>query len=84
MVIVISIQFHCLLFVSFRKPFDASGGVDELLVAREERMAFGADLDTDVLFGGTRVDDLPAGAGDRGLFVFGVNFRLHLFLLLLY
>ena len=40
------------------EALDAAGGVDELLLAREERMARRADLDVDVLLGGAGLDDV--------------------------
>ena len=49
------------------EALDASAGIDQLLLAREERVALGADFNLDVLFGGEHLDDVAAVAGDRGL-----------------
>ena len=56
---------------------DASGGVDELLFAGEERVAGCADADLDVFAGRARVVDRPAGAGDRRLVVFWMQIGFH-------
>src|SRR5687767_15402578 len=54
-----------------------AGGVHELLLAREERVALGADLDPDLGLGRPRVYHLAARAGDRGVDVFRMNAHLH-------
>ena len=51
--------------VPFREPFDAACGIDELFVAGKKRMTLGTDLDTDILFRRTGMDNLPTRAGDR-------------------
>ena len=56
---------------------DAAGGVDELHLAGEERMARRADFDRDILLGAARLKLVAAPAGDGALFVFGVNAFLH-------
>ena len=48
------------------EALDASAGIDQLLLAREERVALGADFNLDVLLGGEHLDDVAAVAGDRG------------------
>ena len=45
----------------------ATGGIDEALLAREERVARGADADADVFHRGARVIDGAAGAGNGGI-----------------
>jgi hypothetical protein len=56
---------------------DATGGVDELLFACEERMAGRANADLDVPAGRAGVVDGPAGAGDRGFGVIGMETGFH-------
>src|SRR4029453_12754752 len=55
----------------------APGRVHELLLAGEEGMAVGADFHPDVRLGRARLDDLPAGAGDRRVHIFRMNAHLH-------
>src|SRR5258705_3141356 len=59
------------------EALDPARGVDQLLLAREERMARRAELDVDRLLGGTGVDDIAAGADDLGLLVARMNAFLH-------
>jgi hypothetical protein len=66
--------------VLFPEPFDASGGVYEFLLAGEEGVAGRADLNFDVLCCGTGFYNVPAGAGDLGHFVLGMNSFFHLIL----
>ena len=40
-------------------------------------MAGIADADDDGVLGGTRLDDVAAGATDLGVHIFGMNVRLH-------
>ena len=49
------------------EALDASAGIDQLLLAREERVALGADFNLDVLLGGEHLDHVAAVAGDGGL-----------------
>jgi hypothetical protein len=59
------------------EALDASGGVDQLLLAGEERVAGGADFDDDVaLVRGTRLEDVSAGALHIDVFVGGMNSSL--------
>ena len=56
------------------EALDASGGVDQLLLACEKRMALGADLNVDVsLVGRTGYEVRAAGAHDANLAIFWVN-----------
>ena len=55
----------------------AAAGVDELLLAGIERVAFGADFNGDVLFGGTGLNHIAAGAADRGRIIIGMNAFFH-------
>jgi hypothetical protein len=57
---------------------DAAAGVDGLLLARVERMAVRAHFDLQILAQrGARQEIIPAGAGDRDFFVFGMNAGFH-------
>src|SRR4051812_41906933 len=46
------------------EALDPAAGVDELLLARVERVAVRADLDVHVALGGTRFEHVPARAAD--------------------
>src|SRR5262245_8621554 len=59
------------------EALDPARGVDELLLAREERMARRAELDVDRLLRGARLDDIAAGADDLRLLVARMNTFLH-------
>src|SRR2546422_9947054 len=57
---------------------DAAFGIDEFSLTREERMAARANLDTNILFGGTGHKGRATGAtDDRGLVVLGMDAFLH-------
>src|SRR5882672_7627321 len=59
-----------LLRVPLVEPVDPAGGVHQLLLAGEERMAVRVDVDAEVAAGGERVVDRAAGARDvRGAIV---------------
>ena len=63
------------------ETFDATGGVHELLLARKERMAIGADFYVDVaLVGRTSAETVAARAHDANLVVSGMNGCLHVLL----
>ena len=55
------------------EALDTSAGIDQLLLAREERVALGADFNLDVLLGGEHLDHVAAVAGDGGLFAFRMD-----------
>src|SRR5439155_11627165 len=59
------------------EALDASARVDQLLLARVERVAVGADLDVELGLRGTRLERVPAGARNGREDVFGMNLRLH-------
>src|SRR5207249_4710713 len=59
------------------EALDPAGGIDELLLAREERMARRADLDVDLGHGGAGLDDVTAGTDDLRLVVPRMNAFLH-------
>ena len=59
------------------EALDATTGVDQLLPARVERMAGGADLDVDLGLGRAGHEFVAAGAADVGVDVFRMDFGLH-------
>ena len=67
----------------FVELVDTSAGVDQLLLAREERMAFGANLNTEfaVRIGSGRSGSkgLAACTADGYFFIIGMYALLHLF-----
>ena len=62
---------------AFGEFVDPSGGVDELLFTREERMAGSANADGNARDGGTSVINRATGAGDGRFDVLGMNLGLH-------
>ena len=56
---------------------NTSAGINELLLAGEERMALGADFNSDILLSGTGLDHVAAGTGDRGLLIVGMDTLSH-------
>ena len=69
-----------LLAVALVEAVNTSGGVDELLLAGEERVAGRADFKVQlVLARRARLEGVAAGAGDCDLFVFGMNSLLHFY-----
>ena len=63
--------------VTAREFFDAPRRVDEFLLAREKRVASGADADFNVTPGRASVIHRPARANDIGFYVFRMNVRFH-------
>src|SRR4051812_44060196 len=63
--------------VALAEALDASGAVHQLLLAREIRVAVGADLHVDVLAGGAGLPGVAAGAVHRDGLVVGMDVRLH-------
>src|SRR5262249_48134320 len=59
------------------EPLDATTRVDELLLARVERVALGADLDGHVALGGARLELVPTRALDDRELVLRVDISLH-------
>ena len=66
------------LFVAAVEFVNTTGGIDEFLLAGEERMAFGADSNLGFGTGGFDVPNFTAGAGDDGIFVLRMNIFFHL------
>jgi hypothetical protein len=63
--------------VTTRKFFHPARGIDEFLLAREKRVARGADADFNVTPGRTGMINRAACANDVGLYVFRMNVRFH-------
>src|SRR6185503_4498884 len=60
------------------EALDATGRVDQLLLAGEERVAVRTDFDVQrLLHGGARLDHVPADADDPRVEIGGVNALLH-------
>ena len=66
--------------VALVEAVDAPFRIDELGLAREERMAGGAGVDAHRLHRRTGLEDMAAGAGDRGFFVLGMDVFFHAFI----
>src|SRR3990172_1917724 len=65
------------LLVLLLELLDPARGVDQLLLAGEERVAMGEDGDLDLLDRGHGLEGVPAGALDLRLSVFRVDIRFH-------
>jgi hypothetical protein len=72
--------FGCgFLTIAFVEAIDASCGVDQLLLARKERVASRTNFNVQVTFlGGASLERLAARAGDGNIDVFWVNSWFHL------
>lgn len=57
----------------------AAAGVHQLLLARKERMALGADFHPDLRLGGTGLDDIAAGAANHRRSILGMDSVFHCF-----
>ena len=67
------------------ETIDTSTGVNQLLLAGIERVALGADLNSDLLLGGAGGKGVTAGAANCGLFVLRMDafsHFVHLFLVM--
>ena len=67
-------QLHA---VALLEAINASAGVYQLLLTREEGVALGANVNDDVLLGGAGLNDIAAGTADRGLLVVGMDALFH-------
>ena len=66
------------LAIALVEAIDASGGIDQLLLAGKERVASGTDFNVQVTFlGGASFEGLAARAGDGDIDVFWVNSWFH-------
>src|SRR5712691_1286797 len=66
-----------LFLVALAEAFDATGRIDQLLFAREERVALAADFQPELLLGGVCRPGHAAGAMDQNFVVFGVQVLFH-------
>ena len=62
---------------SLVETVNTSTGVNQLLLAGIERVALGADFNTNVTLGGTSSKSVTTCTADRGLFVLGMDTFLH-------
>ena len=58
------------------EAINTSAGVYQLLLAREEGVALGANVNDDILLGGAGLNDISAGTAARGLLVLGMDARV--------
>jgi hypothetical protein len=71
-------MLSALFYVVFLpEPLNPSGGVNQLLFAGKEGMTGRTDFHLDVFNGGTGLNHIPAGAGNFGHLVLGMNLRFH-------
>ena len=75
--------FFLLHAESLVETVNTSTGVNQLLLAGIERVALGANFNTDILLGRTGGKDVATGAADGGLLVVGMDAFLHVFHLFL-
>jgi hypothetical protein len=76
--LLIRLFFFLLKFlIFFAESFDATGGIDQLLLAGEKRVAFGANLDADVCFGRSDFQHVATGALNGGLMILRMNLAFH-------
>ena len=59
------------------EAINTSTGVNQLLLAGIERVALGADLNTDLLLGGASRKDITTSTANGSLFVVGMDTFLH-------
>ena len=74
---VVRISCFLLQAETLVEAIDTSTGVNQLLLAGIERVALGADFNTNLLLGGAGGESVATGATDRGLFVLGMDTFLH-------
>ena len=72
-----SADFVLLQAESLVETVNTSTGVNQLLLAGIERVALGADFNSDVLLGRTSGKDIAASAADGSLIVLGMETFLH-------
>ena len=65
------------LGVLLAEALNTTRGVDQLLLAREEGVALGADVEMDLVLRRARLERVPAGADDLGGRVHGMDVGLH-------
>ena len=65
--------------VSFLETIDTTARIYELLLAREERMALGANINSHLFFYGAGCEGVAAGTGHNALAVCRMYFFFHVF-----
>ena len=63
--------------VALLEAVNTSAGIDELLLAREKRMALGANINTKILLGRGSLDNLAASTTDRCFLILGMDALFH-------
>ena len=75
---LIRLLFFLLKFlIFFAESFDATGGIDQFLLAGKKWVAFGANFDADVLFSRSDFQHITTGALNGGLMVLRMNVSFH-------
>jgi hypothetical protein len=69
--------FFLKFLVFFAKALNAPGRIHQLLFTGKKWVAFRANLDMDVAFGGTDFHNVAAGARNGRLRIFWMNVRFH-------
>lgn len=59
------------------ESFNTSARINQLLLARKERMTLGTNFNTDILFGGTCLNDIAASTCNGCILVCGMQILLH-------
>jgi hypothetical protein len=57
--------------------FNASGGIDQFLLASKKGMAIGANFQIHIANCGTNLKSIATGAGNGSYFIFGMYFLFH-------
>ena len=76
----LSSRLFCLCVKTALELINTSAAVNKLLLAREKRMAFGANFNTHVTLCGSGLDNFSASAGDRTFLIVGMDSFLHFFI----
>lgn len=63
--------------IPFAEAFHATGGIDDLLLARIKGMAVGADFNVQLVCGRPGVDHVATKAGDGAVDIFRMNVLFH-------
>ena len=64
-------------FIFLAEAFDAAGGIYQLLFAGKKRMAFGTNLNSDILSGGSDLQGVTTGAPNGGFVIVWMNVSFH-------
>lgn len=73
----IRILFVVLHTVTLLESVYTSAGINELLLAGEKRMAFGANFNANILFRGAGSDYIATCTSDSGFFILRMDIFLH-------